>query len=525
MADNETDVIPRTLDKFYLFTSGDGPTEIIVQTANFVHYKGGEPPVFYIGNQENILHKQRADDLFQFAIVGFLLAMSFYHLLLFVVNSKRKTELVFALCCFLSFSLTGKSFQILRPGYRWWLIYRGIAVAHFMTSPVFGYLFQRMFPGILPKKVFYSYYLFCGVFITFPLFLPTKVFTAYSGYFDLVSIIFLISIFISMAWSLRKGKVKDVLAFSGLLILVLFAISDFMGVIGLPKPINLPGIQFMFPFGMMFFIFCYAIMLEIDNTDWERAAMEATLNEERLAMQNNSLETLNRMKNDLMATVSHETRTPLAVLSGYAELISRSLRKKGVDLQTAKDLDGMADEIQRIATIIEEMQRFSSEREQTKDKALIDIAPIVHQCANLYRPILLRKNSTLTVAVEEELPYLYANSLELTQVLFNLLQNAKEHCENGTVSLSAQTKDDTVTIMVADTGTGIAPNILSRVFERGVSGKENGSGLGLAISKEIIIRHGGDITAKNTENGATITVTFPVELKAGSTIHESNLTC
>jgi len=111
---------------------------------------------------------------------------------------------------------------------------------------------------------------------------------------------------------------------------------------------------------------------------------------------------------------------------------------------------------------------------------------------------------------------LFANPEGLTQVLFNLLQNARKATEQGAIIITAQPSGNYITVTVTDTGSGIPPDILPRVFERGVSGSDS-TGLGLPICKEIIEAHGGEIsihnsqcTINNEKAGTKVIFTLPV---------------
>jgi signal transduction histidine kinase len=132
---------------------------------------------------------------------------------------------------------------------------------------------------------------------------------------------------------------------------------------------------------------------------------------------------------------------------------------------------------------------------------------------------LERRDTSLTVDLPDALPPVYLNPGELSQVLYNLLQNARNHTRGGGVTVKAGTVNDGkhIEITVADTGEGIAPDLLPRVFERGVSGRGGagssggGTGLGLAVCKEIIASYGGDINIESEPHkGTTVKFTLPV---------------
>ncbi len=237
------------------------------------------------------------------------------------------------------------------------------------------------------------------------------------------------------------------------------------------------------------------------------AAYEA---EQKLAMENAALERVNRMKTTLMDTISHEARTPLAVLASYAGLVSLNLKHKGTDMETAADLDKIVSEAQRVADLIDSMNKltFSGEEEATlAERVQLDFGELIRQVAKLYMPLLERHDVALQLNIAGEFP-VFGNPKELTQVIFNIVQNAKKYTEQGSISISVAKKNGHIVVSVADTGTGITPKLLPHIFERGVKGAQGGAGIGLAVCKEIIDTHNGTITI-TSNNGTVVTVTLP----------------
>jgi signal transduction histidine kinase len=114
------------------------------------------------------------------------------------------------------------------------------------------------------------------------------------------------------------------------------------------------------------------------------------------------------------------------------------------------------------------------------------------------------------------LPSVYINPGELSQVLYNLLQNARNHTRGGEVRISAELKVDSgefIEITVADTGEGIPPHLLPRVFDRGVTSRDSGMGIGLAVCREIVMSHGGQIKIESGPGkGTVVRFTLPVAL-------------
>ena len=233
--------------------------------------------------------------------------------------------------------------------------------------------------------------------------------------------------------------------------------------------------------------------------------------QQQLAIENAALDRLNHLKSELLATISHEARTPLAVLASYAGLVAMQLRNQGVEVQTAADLDKISVEAKRVAGLIDRLATLPPHSGSSTEQVALDLAQLIIQTGELYRHILARGGVSLHFQIEDNLPHVPGNPEELTQVLFNLLQNASHHTHFGSVTIHAKTDQAFVSIAVCDTGQGIEPALLPHVFKRGVHGAAGGCGLGLAICQSIIQAHGGTINLVSTpQQGTQATFTLPL---------------
>jgi signal transduction histidine kinase len=158
------------------------------------------------------------------------------------------------------------------------------------------------------------------------------------------------------------------------------------------------------------------------------------------------------------------------------------------------------------------MQSLSHAKDGAERKSWVQVADIIKQSARLYKPILERKKTKLEIHTADDLPMVFVSAGEVTQVLFNLLQNARNHIENGTVTMVAASSGGEITVTVTDTGSGISPEFLPRAFARYEHEDAGGTGLGLAICKEIIEAHGGKIAIESElQKGTAVTFTLPVK--------------
>jgi len=213
------------------------------------------------------------------------------------------------------------------------------------------------------------------------------------------------------------------------------------------------------------------------------------------------------MKSGLFAQMSHEMRTPLTVMSAYAQYAVKQIRKNGANEQTLAGLSTISDEAKRLAEMTNGALRVltASGNADEWESAQISIGGLCTRLAEMFKPISEQKGRTLTASVADNIPPITGDAAALTQLFWNILQNAVTFADKS-VDLTAEACVQGVTITVRNDGDGIDEAILPHIFERGVSGKGGGSGMGLAVCRDIAARHNGEITI-DSEPGAGVCVT------------------
>lgn len=212
----------------------------------------------------------------------------------------------------------------------------------------------------------------------------------------------------------------------------------------------------------------------------------------------------NRMR--LISEVAHELRTPLTSIEGYMEgLID------GVFPPTEETFASVAEEAARLKRLAGDLAALSRAEEGAEgiERTPVDLGELAGSVAERLRPQFLDAGVGLTVAVPSmTVP---ADRDRMTQVLVNLLGNALAHTPaGGEVRMEGSRGPGTARITVTDTGEGIAPEDLERIFERFYRGRSStGTGIGLTIARAFVRAHGGDITASSSGRGATFTVEIP----------------
>jgi signal transduction histidine kinase len=236
---------------------------------------------------------------------------------------------------------------------------------------------------------------------------------------------------------------------------------------------------------------------------------------------------LDQMKSDLVATVSHELKTPLTGV----RLAVHVLLEEAVGPLTPKQTELLVDardNAERLLALIEQLLALARLQRPQGREAFRPVDPVelLRRAADAARPRAEDKHVGVEVAGGEPVPPVAADPDRLGQVLDNLLNNAVTYTPaGGTVTLSAAAADGRVVLTVADTGVGIPPEYLPHVFDRFLripgQSSESSTGLGLAIVKEVVTAHGGEVTCESTPGkGATFRVTLPAWGGTGGEAHD-----
>ena len=217
------------------------------------------------------------------------------------------------------------------------------------------------------------------------------------------------------------------------------------------------------------------------------------------------------------ADASHELRTPLAVVLASADLLRSDPSISSPFLKQV--IEDVRDEVKKMTKLVGDLltvARSDAKANQLKPVRM-DLISAAQQTVRIMRPFAEKKDIVIT----EELPTraeIYADEQKIRQLILILVDNAVKYTpEHGNISIRIQEEKGSVELSVSDTGIGIAPEHIERIFDRfyrvdkARSRRMGGNGLGLAIAREIAEAHGGHITAESEVGKGT---TFRVQLKA-----------
>ncbi|SHM54470.1 sensor histidine kinase [Ruminococcus flavefaciens] len=236
----------------------------------------------------------------------------------------------------------------------------------------------------------------------------------------------------------------------------------------------------------------------------------------RAQQEKEALEEANRMKTAFLSDASHELKTPLAAMSGYAQNAELDLVNGSNTILVQEKLKRIASESNRMALMVTQILDATriEEGRMVLELAPCDIESIVRETVETYFSVLNKNNNRLALRIPLELPKVEADSSRLQRVFVNLISNALKHTKNGTILVKAEEEEGFVKVIVKDTGSGIPEEDMPHIWERYYKGKhsETGTGLGLFICKFIVESHGGRIWAES-EIGKGTTFTFTLPLK------------
>ena len=222
------------------------------------------------------------------------------------------------------------------------------------------------------------------------------------------------------------------------------------------------------------------------------------------------------LRKELISNISHDLRTPIASIQGYAETLI--LKKDNIEQDEKEKYLGViyknCENLQDLVTNLFELSKLQSNQVML-NKEPFSIGELVHDVANKYRILSQKKGVSINTIVSKDVPVVEADVLLIDRVLQNLIDNAIRFCKDGdTINIEIKSMSSgEVNITIADTGAGIETDHLPHIFDRYFRKDERGgsSGLGLAIVKRIIDLHESDINVNSTlGKGTSFQFSLPV---------------
>ncbi|MCE8426895.1 MAG: PAS domain S-box protein [Candidatus Methanoperedens sp.] len=244
---------------------------------------------------------------------------------------------------------------------------------------------------------------------------------------------------------------------------------------------------------------------------------------EKMRLEKELIESANRAKSEFLATMSHELRTPLNSIIGFSELLQRGIGGKLNDKQMhyIKNIHTSSKFLLDLINDILDLSKV----EAGKIELVIEKIPVEYtldETISLLKERALQHKIRINKDLDPHLEFIEADRQRFIQVFFNLLSNSIKFSkpEGGTITIAAKKVDDMAEFSISDTGIGIKPEEIDKLFLRfqqadsAISREYGGSGLGLAITKELIELHGGKISVHSKYGeGTTFSFVLPISAK------------
>ena len=240
-----------------------------------------------------------------------------------------------------------------------------------------------------------------------------------------------------------------------------------------------------------------------------------------------ALRDADRRKDEFLAMLGHELRNPLAPIRSSLEMMRHSIQNGGAWEQDYEVVDGQVQHLTRLVDDLLDVSRINHGKIELR-KEEVELSPLLERVVKTILPQIEKKRLELKVSLPAEPIRVEADPTRLEQILWNLLSNAAKYTKpGGRIALIAEPQGPEVVLRVRDTGSGISPEMLPRVFDLFVQGERrddqsrDGLGIGLSLVRTLVQMHGGHVTARSegVGRGSEFVVSMPA--KCGAPVSES----
>ncbi|MDR2166690.1 MAG: sensor histidine kinase [Clostridiales bacterium] len=497
----------------------DGMIEIVQQSSNFVHRVQHWHHSIYIGvgPMDFIFDTIAARSV----IMGGFFAIFLMYIMLYFLLNRQKANLYFALFCLawcirvgVMRPLDPGPFNFLFPQLSWEM---GFRMEYIFTLPAQSILLvliiNILFPGVLQRFFRRLVYIVASLAALSFIFLDTiimSVYLAHAAYAVLSAT--LLYIVMRFAMKIRRVNLAQGIFLGGIGMMVYFALAEFLGRLGIVSlPLHM-GQETSVIIALMFTL-CAAAAIFINTSSEVNEAKES---ERRLAEKNLLLDRLNRTKSEFLQDMNHEIRTPLTVIASGIDYVDGQIDENDENMQqTRAALETIRNQTQRIGRMLSGMAALADMGEPGENRKRVNFTKLLENTVEAFRIQLDKHGNSLHVDIAPDLPDIFVEYDRFAQVIVNLMANAAQNLQDGQITVTAHLNNRAsfIVVRVKDNGDGIAPEILPRIFERGVSGRGS-TGYGLFICKTVVEAHGGSIEIQS-EQGAGTTATFTVPVYGG----------
>lgn len=455
---------------------------LVMQVANFWHAKGGTYKQIWIGDKDMLFLKKNRDSAYDLILTGCMFMGGLFFLGLYVFGRHDKTTLYFSLfCVFYSYRMVGTNAYVLHTLFsnlNWFVTIRLEYISLSLCAFLFTRYTKHLYPDDTHPLIINYMGWFCISYSILIALAPPMIFTRFLNIFLVamfVCTVYALFVFFQAARHRRSGSLFALLSTGVMLGILLLINMEYFAIIPSMKALVFAG------YIAFFFLQSLALSHRFAHT-FKQAHFKA-----RQGL---------KAKSEFLSTMSHEIRTPLNAVIGMTHLLLRN-EPRGDQKQ---DLDVLLFSANNLLSIVNNILDYNKIEEGKIgfENIPMDLPAIAHNIVAGLKKAAEEKGVQLLVRIDERLDKkLGGDPTRTIQVITNLVHNAIKFTREGSVCLQIRvdsiTEDTaTLTILVEDTGIGIAPEKQNMIFDRftqadsSTSRSYGGTGLGLAITKRIL---------------------------------------
>jgi signal transduction histidine kinase len=506
------DVFHLNKEDFILLDEGKRKIDILVLVSNFHHKNGGFMRSLAFGDSKKLLLRDRWIFLFDFFLFGSIFIMGLYHLGLFYLRRNDKSVFWFGIFCLMiciRIPITAEhyiqKFGVNVSKYSMFIEYINLV----LFVPIFSNFLFLIFPKeirVKPKNliVMIGYFLLLPILIL-PSFHFTKLLQPIQFYILFSGVYALYSLFKAV----QKNRQEARTLLAGFIFFFIIIIHDILHTQMMIRSIPL------FSLGLFVFIFSQAYLL---SKRFSNAFKDSELQRNLLTEAKLEIENLSKTKDQFLANLSHEIKTPLSVVFAYSEMLPASKENPQKVEKYANQIFLNATKLNDYVSDLILMTDIESNLEL--QKSTIELKTILEESINSLKIYSEEKNIQWEIG---EIPVilLFCDKLLLKKVFTVVLKNAIIYNQfSGKVKIETELNQKYVKVHITDTGIGIDNQQMERVFEKffradsSLTYEVSGVGIGLYLAKKILELHKGTINVQSEiDKGSRFTIQIPLEQK------------
>ncbi len=512
---SEKQEVPQSRLTIIPLKAGSPKIDLVLQISNYFNTRSCIADSIWIGLESHIRTQARKSMGIAILVCGCLLMMGLYQLLLYLIRTKERSSLYFGLFCletgiwYLVSNTSGRFLTVLLPDLSMLTLYRIDLLSFYLAVPTLMMFIHSCFPEESSKRVeriVLALAFPCWLTVVFA---PAQVFFQTVLPYMILALLCVVYALVIIAKAIYHKREGSVYFLAGIAVFGITAVNDVL------YANRLIQTAYLFPVGVLAVVVSNSFLLALR---FFKAFTAVEVMSRDLDEKNIALLRMDKMKDEFLASTSHELKTPLNGMIGLAESLRDGAFGR-LSQSAAGNLGLIADSGRRLAGLINDILDFSRLKNQdlTLDTAPVDIRVLVNTVLAMSGPAASAKQLELKNEIPENAPCVLADESRLFQILYNLVGNAVKFTRKGRVRITAAQTGDMLEIQVIDTGIGIAPGDLERIFNAfeqispSDAGAVGGIGLGLAITRHLVTLHEGEIRAESEPGkGARFCLTLPV---------------